>query len=74
MHTISSILVIVEPTVERDFVIDKAKSIVQTYKLKITFFISNAAFLAPLRYIYDSIRRQIYKSYYEAFVSKSILF
>ena len=46
MKNINHLLVIVDPTVERDFVIAKAKLLVDAYKPKVTFFINNDDFLA----------------------------
>ncbi|NKB34024.1 MAG: hypothetical protein GKR91_13090 [Pseudomonadales bacterium] len=55
MDKIESLLVIVDPTVERDFALKKAKLIAKLSKAKVHFFINNANTLHKDSYIYEGI-------------------
>ena len=55
MDKIESMLVIVDPTVKRDFVIDKAKLIAKKSKASVHFFINNANTLNKDSFIYEGI-------------------
>jgi universal stress protein E len=55
MDSISSILVVVDPTVERDFVIDRAKTIARVAGTKIRFFINSSNTLTQHSYAYEGM-------------------
>ncbi|MEZ5491243.1 MAG: universal stress protein [Gammaproteobacteria bacterium] len=55
MATIDSILVIVDPTVEHDFVIDRVKAIVERNKASVRFFINTANTLTQHSYAYEGM-------------------
>lgn len=55
MATIDSILVIVDPTVEHDFVIDRARAIVTRNKASIRFFINTSNTLTQHSYAYEGM-------------------
>ncbi len=55
MKTIDQILVVIDPTVERDFVVDRAKFIAGTTGAKVHLFINNENTLNEHSYIYEGI-------------------
>lgn len=71
MKTIEHLLVIVDPTVERDFVVDRAKMIAKATKAKVTLFINNENTLTDRSYLYEGIdgeffetQRQLFEDHY----------
>ena len=72
MDKIENILVVVDPTVERDFVIDKAKHIAKATHGKVHFFINNPNSLTDHSYIYEGVdggffetQRRLYQEHYQ---------
>ncbi|MBL4820465.1 MAG: universal stress protein [Gammaproteobacteria bacterium] len=55
MKIVASILVIVDPTVERDFVIDRAKSILKIIPASVRFFINSSNTLTQHSYAYEGM-------------------
>lgn len=55
MHAIKSILVVVDPTVERDFAIDRARQIAKAAAAKVNLFINSANSLNQHTYMYEGI-------------------
>lgn len=55
MNIVDSVLVVVDPTVERDFVLDRAKSILNSTKTSIRFFINSSNTLTQHYYAYEGI-------------------
>ncbi|MDP6537268.1 MAG: universal stress protein [Gammaproteobacteria bacterium] len=71
MDKIESILVVVDPTVDRDFSIDKAKQIAKVTGSRVRFFINNPNTLSDHSYIYEGIdgnffetQRRLYEEHY----------
>lgn len=55
MQSIKSILVVIDPTVERDFVVDRARLIAKASAAKVNLFINNANSLNPQSFMYEGI-------------------
>ncbi|PCJ27111.1 MAG: hypothetical protein COA96_04140 [SAR86 cluster bacterium] len=55
MKTVENILVVIDPTVDRDFVADRAKLIAKAANAKLTFFINNENTLTDHSYIYEGV-------------------
>ena len=55
MNSVESILVVVDPTVERDFVIDRAKTVVLASGAKVRFFINSSNTLTQHAYAYEGM-------------------
>ena len=55
MKIIDSVLVIIDPTVERDFVLDRTKSILTATKASVRFFINSSNTLTQHSYAYEGI-------------------
>lgn len=62
MNTISSILVVVDPTVVRDFVVDRAKLIAKASDATVRFFINNADTLREHSYLYEGMNGEIFET------------
>lgn len=72
MHTVETILVVVDPTVERDFVVDRAKLVAKATGAKITFFINNENTLTDHSYVYEGMdgeffeqQRKLFEEHYK---------
>ena len=55
MISIKQILVVVDPTVDRDFVVDRALTIAQATSAHVNLFINNANSLNQLTYLYEGV-------------------
>lgn len=55
MQSIKSILVVIDPTVERDFVVDRARLIAKATAAKVNLFINNPNSLNQQSYLYEGI-------------------
>jgi universal stress protein E len=55
MKTIKSLLVVIDPTVERDFVVDRARLIAKATNARVRIFINNSNSLSQHSYIYEGI-------------------
>lgn len=55
MDNVDSILVVVDPTVERDFVVDRVKSLIQHSRASVRFFINSANTLTQHSYAYEGM-------------------
>ncbi len=71
MKTIEHLLVVVDPTVERDFVVERAKMIAKATRAKVTLFINNENTLTDRSYLYEGIdgeffetQRQLFEDHY----------
>lgn len=71
MASIDSILVVVDPTVEHDFVIDRAKGILAQHKASVRFFINTSNTLTQHSYAYEGMdghflekQRQLFVEHY----------
>lgn len=62
MNTNSSILVVVDPTVDRDFVVDRAALIAKASNATVRFFINNADTLTEHSYLYEGVNRAIFET------------
>lgn len=72
MHSIENILVVVDPTVERDFVVDRAKLVAKATNARITFFINNENTLTDHSYVYEGMdgeffeqQRKLFEEHYK---------
>ena len=77
MENIRKILVVVDPTVERDFVIERAKFVATTTGASLHLFINNENTLSETSYIYEGIdaqffekQRKLYKEHFEKILSE----
>jgi universal stress protein E len=71
MDKIESLLIVIDPTVERDFVVNKAKEIAKLANAKVLFYINNANTLNKQSYIYEGIdgdffetQRKLFEEHY----------
>ncbi|MFT4861160.1 MAG: universal stress protein E [Pseudohongiellaceae bacterium] len=62
MTKLSSILVVVDPTVERDFVVERAVAIAKLTNVKVTLFINHANTLAKNSYVYEGIDGKFFET------------
>ncbi len=62
MIKLNTVLVVVDPTVERDFVIERAISIAKTTNAQITLFINQALLIAPQSYAYEGIDGKFFEA------------
>lgn len=76
MNKLESLLVIVDPTVERDFVIERAKLIAKASNAKVRVFINNSNTLSDHSYIYEGIdgeffetQRRLFEEHYQKMLS-----
>ncbi|MBT3531606.1 MAG: universal stress protein [Gammaproteobacteria bacterium] len=76
MKTIEHLLVVVDPTVERDFVVDRAKMVAKVTNAKVTLFINNENTLTDRSYLYEGIdgeffetQRQLFEDHYRKLLS-----
>ncbi len=76
MDTIKKILLVVDPTVDRDFVIDRAKLVAKSSEASITLFINNENTLTDHSYIYDGVdgsffetQRKLFEDHYKKILS-----
>ncbi|NQV71256.1 MAG: universal stress protein [Pseudohongiella sp.] len=72
MQTIENILVVIDPTVDRDFVVDRAKLVAKACKARITLFINNENSLTDHSYVYEGMdgdffeqQRQLFEQHYK---------
>jgi len=72
MKTIEHVLVVIDPTVERDFVVNRAKMIAEATRAKITLFINNENTLTDRSYLYEGIdgefletQRKLFEDHYK---------
>jgi universal stress protein E len=68
MASVDSILVIIDPTVERDFVIDRARGILEHSKASVRFFINTANTLTQHSYAYEGMDVHFLEKQRELFV------
>ncbi len=62
MINLNSILVVVDPTVERDFVIERAISLAKLTNAKVTLFINHANSLIEKSYVYEGIDKKFFET------------
>lgn len=62
MEQINKILVVVDPTVERDFVLDKAKLVARATGASLHLFINNENTLSEQSYFYEGIDKDFFKT------------
>ena len=62
MEQINKILVVVDPTVERDFVLDKAKLVAKATDASLHLFINNSNTLSEQSYFYEGIDSDFFKT------------
>tara|TARA_B100002003_G_scaffold243556_2_gene268211 strand:+ start:1225 stop:2130 length:906 start_codon:yes stop_codon:yes gene_type:complete len=79
MDKIESILVVVDPTVDRDFAVDKAKQIANATSSRVRFFINNSNTLGDHSYIYEGIdgeffetQRRLYEEHYQKLLANLV--
>ncbi len=79
LDKIENILVVVDPTVERDQVVDKAKQIASSLSARVLFFINNANTLNDHSYIYEGIddaffetQRKLFRDHYNKLLSSLV--
>ncbi|MFK7864240.1 MAG: universal stress protein [Pseudohongiellaceae bacterium] len=61
MNTIRNILVVIDPTVERDSVIERANLIAKLTNAKVNLFINNTNFLSPHNFNYEGISAEFFE-------------
>lgn len=71
MQSIKSILVVVDPTVDRDFVVDRARLIAKATAAKVNLFINNANSLNQRTYMYEGIDPQFFLTQRKLFTDHS---
>ena len=69
MNTLNSLLVIIDPTVDRDFVVDRAKLVARATNAKVRLFINNANTLSKHSYIYEGINGEFFETQSRLFES-----
>jgi len=62
MKAVESLLVVIDPTVDRDFVVDRAKLVAKATKAKVRLFINNANTLSKHSYIYEGIDGEFFET------------
>lgn len=62
MKNLESILVVIDPTVDRDFVVDRAKLIAKKTNAKVHLFINNANTLTEHSYIYEGVDGEFFET------------
>lgn len=62
MNKIETLLVVVDPTVDRDFVVARAKIIAQKANAKVRLFINNSNTLTDHSYIYEGVDGKFFES------------
>ena len=79
MQSIENILVVVDPTVERDFVVDRAKLIAKASNARLTFFINNENTLTDHSYVYEGMdsdffeqQRKLFEDHYKKLLADLI--
>ena len=77
MDKIESVLVVIDPTVERDFVVDRAKLIAKQTNARVRLFINNSNTLNDHSYIYEGIdgeffetQRRLFEEHYQKMLTK----
>ena len=72
MEQINTILVVIDPTVERDFVADRARLLAKRTRAHVYLFINNANTLADRSYLYEGVsdqffetQKKLFKEHYE---------
>jgi len=69
VDNIENILVVIDPTTDRDFVVDRAKSLALAYNSAVRFFINNTNTLSKHSYLYEGIDPHFFETQRELFVS-----
>jgi len=79
MDQIRKIMVVVDPTVERDFVIDRAKLLAKATGAALTFYINNANTLTEHSYIYEGVeggfferQRRLFEEHYQKILEEVV--
>lgn len=79
MNKIRNIMVVVDPTVERDYVIDRAKLLAQATGAGLTFYINNANTLTEHSYIYEGVdgdfferQRKLFAEHYQKLLEEVV--
>lgn len=62
MQSIKNILVVIDPTVERDFVVERAKMIARAAAAKVVLFINSSNTLNEHSYLYEGIDGDFFKA------------
>ena len=72
MNTVENILVVIDPTTDRDFVVDRAKLVAKATNAKLTLFINNENTLTEHSYIYEGMdgeffekQRKLFEEHYK---------
>lgn len=60
MNSINDMLVVVDPTVDRDFVVDRAKLIAKATGATVQFFVNNADTLTEHSYLYEGMNGEFF--------------
>ncbi|MEX2131388.1 MAG: universal stress protein [Pseudohongiellaceae bacterium] len=68
MKNLKRILVIVDPTVERDFVIDRLNNILQDNNAEVRFFINSVNTLTPQSYAYEGMDHAFFETQRQLFI------
>ena len=72
MNKIHRILVIVDPSVDRDFVIDRTKLIAESSKAEIRLFINNSNSLEEEPYLYEGMHKDFISIQKKLFVQHNV--
>ena len=79
MDPVKKILVVIDPTVERDFVVDRAILLARTCGAELVFYINNANTLTEHSYIYEGVegeffenQRKLFKQHYEKILEQLV--
>lgn len=79
MKNLQRVLVIVDPTVERDFVIDRLENIVANSRIEVRFFINSANTLTQQSFAYEGIdgaffekQRQLFLEHYHKILNELV--
>lgn len=77
MQTIDNLLVVIDPTVDRDFVVDRARLLAASTGASTTFFINSANTLSENSYLYEGVdseffstQRKLFKEHYEGILEE----
>jgi len=68
MKNLKRILVIVDPTVERDFVVDRVNNILQDRTTEVRFFINSVNTLTPQSYAYEGMDHAFFETQRHLFI------
>lgn len=79
MDTIKTILVVIDPTVDRDFVVERAKIIAKKADASVEFFINNSNTMTEHSYIYEGVdgaffetQRKLFEDHYQKLLSELV--